>query len=360
MALILLYTGCSTVRREETIATPTSFVSLPTLPATGTPSAEATDSPQPAQPTTTEVKVVDGVTSTQINVRGEPSTAAQVLGIIPANTRVEIVGKDPGGHWWQIQYAEGTDGKGWVTAKYVTTANPAEVPVIGGSAADPNQTNVAIVQQQINVRSGPGTDFNSLGTLNPQDVVRLVGKDANGAWLQISFEAGPQGTGWVNSAFVQARGVEDLPIVGETGQIVGTGTPTALPLTPTPTLVPAWDDQDSAIDPGASVIFEPGGTETLIASGDISSPQGDVEDWIAFQSDTSMIFIGLECKGNSALNVEMTEDNLPVRLDLSCGDPTQPIPVRAGSHYLIHLRARPSPGALEYTRYVLTIGTRPL
>jgi hypothetical protein len=73
-------------------------------------------------------------------------------------------------------YPQGVDGKGWVTAQYVTLATGIELPVIGGSGAKPGDGNVAMAQQQLNVRSGPGTGFNSLGTLNPQDVVNLMNR----------------------------------------------------------------------------------------------------------------------------------------------------------------------------------------
>jgi uncharacterized protein YraI len=303
---------------------------------------------------------VEGVTSTQLNVRAEPSTISNVLGILPANTKVEIIGKDAGEHWWQINYPQGqaNDGKGWVTAQYVTTATKPDVPITG-SAADLHQGNVAIVQQQINVRSGPGTDFTSLGTLSPQDVVGLTGRDANGAWLQIDFPNGPQGKGWVNAAFVQAKGVEHLPLITESGRIVGTGTPTSIPFTPTATLVPAWKDQDSPSNPIASVIFEADSTQTLIYHGDVSSPQGDTEDWITFEPDGSVVFASLACTGGNSLKIEMTQNQLPVSLELGCGDQMKPVPVKAGSHYLIHLQALPSNGNFQYIDYMLTIKRRP-
>jgi len=216
IVLAFLSTGCDI--QVGRLTTPTATpLSLPsTLPATLAQAASQTPLPPPQL----TVAPVEGMTSTQINVRAEPSTAGEVLGIIPANTKVEITGKDPGESWWQINYPQGADGKGWVTAQFVTTATGPEVPTIGGAEADPNNGNVAVIQQQLNVRSGPGTDFSSLGTLNPQDVVRLTGKDPNGAWLQIEFAAGPDGKGWVNAAFVQAQGAGNLPIITEAGLVV--------------------------------------------------------------------------------------------------------------------------------------------
>ena len=305
---------------------------------------------------------VEGMTSTQVNVRAEPSTSSAVLGILPPDTKVEITGKDPGEGWWQINYpsGQGEPGKGWVTAQYITTTTTPDVPSIGGDQPGPNSGNVAVVQQQLNVRSGPGTDFNSLGTLNPQDVVRLIGKDANGVWLQIEFAAGPEGKGWVNAAFVQAQGVDlsGLPIVTETGLIVGTGTPTGIPATPTPTLVPAWNDGDSPEHPIASVVFEPAGTQTLIYNGDLSSPEGDAEDWIAFQPYGDFVLVSLECHGSNSVEMEWLENAPPADAYIKCNDPVKQVPVKPDSNYLLHLRVTPSAGSLEYTNYTLTIKTR--
>lgn len=356
--MILLYTGCSSTLREETILTPTAFVITLTATATQISAPADTETPVPAQPTTAQTPM-EGMTSTQINVRADPSTASNVLGIIPANTKVEITGKDPGENWWQINYPQGVDGKGWVTAQYITATTKPEVPIIGGDETNPNNGNVAIIQQQINVRSGPGTGFNSLGTLNPQDVVSLTGKDSNGAWLQIDFSAGPEGKGWLNAAFVRAQGVANLPIITETGLIIGTGTPTGIPPPPTPTLIPAWEDHDSPGNPIARVMLESTGTQTFIYNGDLSSPQGDSEDWITFQPYGTFVFASLVCTGSGSVKVELTENNLPLNLELGCGDQMKQVSVKAGSTYSIHLQAQPSTGNLQYTNYILTIKTRP-
>ncbi len=354
--LAILSTGCDLQARAATTATAPPALITSTFPALPTQTPTGTPLPPPPQPA---VAPVEGTTSTQINVRAEPSTTGKVLGMIPVNTKLEITGKDPGGNWWQINYAQGEDGKGWVNAQYVTTAAKPEVPVIGGDPTDPENGNVAVVQQQINVRSGPGTGFNSLGILNPQDVVTLTGKDPNGVWLQVDFAEGPEGKGWINAAFVQARGVENLPIVAETGLVVGTGTPTVIPLTPKPTVVPALADHDSPEAPIVSVIFEPTGTHAFLYGGDVSAPQGDAEDWIAFKPYGPFVFISLECYGNNAIKPDLTENALPVSTFISCGDPMKKIDVKPGFNYLVHIQAAPSAGELQYTKYTLTVKMEP-
>jgi uncharacterized protein YraI len=291
-------------------------------------------------------------------VRAEPSTASNVLGIIPPDMRVEIVGKDPGENWWQILYPQGTDGRGWVTAQYVRTVTTPEVPTIGdGDSADPNNANLAVIQQKLNIRSGPGTDFNSIGTLNSQDAVNLTGKDANGTWLQIEFPAGPEGRGWINAAFVQANGVESLPIVTDAGVVIGTGTPTNIPLLPTPTLAPAWMDNDASENPIAQVTFEPSGTRTLIYNGDVSTPEGDTQDWVEFTSYSALVIASLECIGSNSLKAYILENNMPTGQTIACGEQITSVAVNPGTSYLVHLQAIPSIETLQYTNYTLTIKT---
>jgi len=349
--LTFLSTGCGI--REDATPPQAPLIITATLPPTLTQSPSETLLPPPPQPT---IAPVEGTTSTQLNVRAEPSTASVVLGIIPPNTKVEIIGQDPGGSWWQILYPAGTQEKGWVTAQYVTSGSTPEVPVIGGDSANPNDGNVAIVQQQLNVRSGPGADFNSVGTLNPQDVARLIGKDANGAWLQIEFASGPDGKGWISAAFVQAKGVESLPILTESGAVVGTGTPMDTPQPPTPTLIPAPVDGDSAQSPAVKIILSATGSRSFQYSGDVSSPDGDHEDWIQFTPFTQTTLLNLDCFGIATLTLEVLQNSISVQ-NLTCGEKVV-VNTTPGSIYLVHIESN-SLGGLQYARYILQVVSIP-
>jgi len=355
LLLAALCAGCGTQVTKGPTATSTFRIPTATLSPSPTPHPSET----PLLPPSPTVTPVEGITSTQLNVRGEPSTAGTVIGIIPANTKVQIIGKDPGENWWQILYPQGNGGKGWVTAQYVTTAGKPEAPVVGGGNSNTEGANVAVIQQQLNVRSGPGTSFNSLGTLNPQDVVTLIGKDANGAWLQIKFIAGPEGKGWINAAFAQAQGVDQLPIVGDTGQIIGTGTPMDTPLPPTPTIVPAPSDNDSAESSAINVVFTATGTRALQFSSDVSSPTGDSEDWIQFTPFTQLILLELTCRGNGQLTLDLQQNRRPIPDwgALTCGKSLS-LETNPGTVYLFHVQAAQNEG-LSYTQYTFKVTSLP-
>ena len=362
----LLCAGCGIEITANEATTPTFQVITATLPPSATAQAHSSETPLPLPVgQTATVTPVEGITSTQLNVRADPSTASEVLGILPANTTVQIVGKDPGGNWWQILYPEtqGNEGKGWVTAPYVSTGDAAQVPVIGGGGSNPANPNaaLAVIQQQLNVRSGPGTSFNSLGTLNPQDVVALTGKDTNGTWLQIEYSAGPEGKGWINAAFAQAQGVDlnRLPIVSEAGQVIGTGTPVDTPLPPTPTVVPAPNDNDSAQAPASDVVFTASGTHALQFTSDVSSPTGDADDWIQFTPFTSRIMLELTCTGHGLITAELLQNNqsVPGWEMMTCGARSI-LTTQAGVAHQIHVQATASEG-LHYTQFTLKIMSIP-
>ena len=356
LILGLLCTACGRQTIESATTTPIIQINTATLPPS--PTSRPSDTPLPP-PLSSTVTPVEGVASTQLNVRSEPSTAGIILGIIPANTKVQIIGKDPGEGWWQILYSEVNEGKGWVTAQYVTMAGKPEVPVIGGDGPNPESTNVAIIQQQLNVRSGPGTSFNSLGTLNPQDVAILLGKDANGAWLQIEFNAGPDGKGWINAAFARAQSVDQLPIVGGTGQVIGTGTPVDTPPPLTPTVVPAPIDNDSAQSPAINVAFTATGTRALQFMSDVSAPTGDTDDWIQFTPFTQLVLLELTCLGNGQVTLDLQQNGqvIPRWGTLTCGDSLS-VEVDPGAAYLLHIQASQS-AELSYIQYTLKITSIP-
>jgi len=344
----IVVSSCSVSVQTEPPVPVAPLIITATLAYTPTPRPLVTSPPPSPTPT---IVPVSGTTSTQLNVRAEPSTASEVLGIIAENEAVQIVGQDPDGNWWQIVYEAGVDGRGWVTAQYVETVPKPEVPVIGGNGADPNAANGAVVIQQLNIRSGPGISFDSLGILNTNDVVKLTGRNRDGTWLQIEFTSSADGRGWISAAFIKADALDILPVVSDLGEEVGIGTPMDTPLPPSPTIVPAAMDFDSADAPLKTILFDRVGTHTLIYNGDVSIPDGDTEDWIAFTPYNKYIFMTLQCSGSGSLNVEITGSGS----GLTCNEAEKVVTVQADTVQLIHIMAVPSSNTLQYVNYILTI-----
>ena len=361
VVLAATLTSCSLQAGISGAGTSTPFIITATLPATAIPSATLT----PVPPTATATTVpVEGMTTTQVNVRATPSTAGTQLQILPPFAKVQIVGKDADEHWYMILYPDAPEGTGWVTAQYVNIIQGKDkIPVVGGvptQALSPNETPGSsasgVVVQQVNVRKGPGTDFDAIGTLEPQDVVVLTGQDPSGMWLQIQYSSGPDGFGWVAAAFIEATGAEGIPIIGSSGEVVGTGTPLPTPAVLTPTPGAAIEDNDSAQAPAASADLSASGTRTLIYSSDLSAPQGDRQDWVAFTPHSMGVLVSLSCTGNSGLAVELSQNGtiVPEWPAIGC-DQTRAAELGAGSAYLLRISILPDHLTSAYVHYSLRV-----
>jgi len=81
-------------------------------------------------------------------------------------------------------------------------------------------------QEQINVRSGPGTEYPSVGVLIGGQQVPAKGRSAAGLWIQIVYPGVDGGLAWVYAPLVKLTG--EVPIV-------------APPPTPTPRVTPTID-----------------------------------------------------------------------------------------------------------------------
>ena len=79
----------------------------------------------------------------------------------------------------------------------------------------------------MNVRGGPGTFYDIIGQLFPGDVRQAIGISPGREWIEISFDGGPGGIGWVYSSYVVISGGE-LQVV-------------EAPPTPTPLVTPTFD-----------------------------------------------------------------------------------------------------------------------
>ncbi len=311
-AAMVVCTGCNVnIATESPLPVLPEFVTA-TLPPSPIPPATQTLPTLTAIPSITPI---EGTTTTQINVRAQTSTASETLGMIEPFSKVQIIGIDSSGSWYQIIYKEVSNG--WVRAEYVQVDASAKVPVLGSVAG--NGLGVSgLVIQKINVRKGPATSFDTLGVLNPKDVVFITGKDPSGAWIQIEFASAPDGFGWVALEFLQVANIDSLAIIGNANQ--ATEIPSSSTAASDVNILSAIQDGDSMQAPMTAGILSPADSRILQMIGDVSAPDGDMEDWIQFTSSSAAVTIRLTCSSKT-LHVELwnslTREN---DASLSCGE----------------------------------------
>lgn len=84
----------------------------------------------------------------------------------------------------------------------------------------------------VNLRSGPGTNYDKTGTLQAGQSLNIIGRTADSSWWQVSTATGPA---WVNAGVVTAINVtDDIPIVETPTPPTQQSTPTEATATPTP------------------------------------------------------------------------------------------------------------------------------
>jgi len=60
----------------------------------------------------------------------------------------------------------------------------------------------------VNIRSGPGLNYKVIGTLNPDRVAAIVGRNGNASWWQIKIS--DEATGWVSNSVVSASNTDGV------------------------------------------------------------------------------------------------------------------------------------------------------
>jgi uncharacterized protein YraI len=93
--------------------------------------------------------------------------------------------------------------RGGVSAAGVSQASTDTVPTSTVAiTATPARTGVvAASSDSVNVRSGPGTDFEVLSTVNSGATVVILGQNGDGTWQNIQLDDGRQG--WISTALLR-------------------------------------------------------------------------------------------------------------------------------------------------------------
>jgi len=127
-----------------------------------------------------------------------------------------------------------------------TEAPPAESPVPSGASVT--------VDVNLNVRTGPGTNYDRIGVVPEGDTVAIIGRVANSAWWQIPYADGPDAKGWISAGYGTATNTEGVPVVEAppaptSAPPTATAVPQSPPSEPTPAyqFTPlAWEGQWNA------------------------------------------------------------------------------------------------------------------
>jgi len=146
----------------------------------------AVPGPTPPPPSTSPPTTgnANATTTSDLNLRSGPSTAASILAVMPVGARVAVTGSVDGG-FYPVGYAGQS---GWAAADFL---------LLDG-AAPPAATASATTTSDLNLRAGPSTADAVLLVLPPGSTVELLGETSNG-FTHVSYGGS---TGWAFAGYL--------------------------------------------------------------------------------------------------------------------------------------------------------------
>ena len=150
-------------------------------------------SPSPSQRQSAPTPVPVAITTPSLmNVRSGPGLDYEAVTTVPEGTRASIYGRDPLDDWFQVQI-EGVDGMVWIYQDLTTVEGSLDgVRFLQQSEIDliarPGDGPLAITTPDIlNVRSGPGLDYDILTTVSQGTQAKIIGLSPDREWYKVQL-----------------------------------------------------------------------------------------------------------------------------------------------------------------------------
>ncbi|MFR8871192.1 SH3 domain-containing protein [Paraclostridium sordellii] len=142
------------------------------------------------------------VAVSELNVRTGPSTNYSVVSQVRNGDILNIVAKDSSTNWLKIQFKDGTTG--WVCGKYVKPTKDNSIvdkdKFSNNSNIETASGSVNVNALELNVRTGPSTNYPAITQVKRYDLLNVVAKNIDNGWLKIQFKDGS--TGWISDRYV--------------------------------------------------------------------------------------------------------------------------------------------------------------
>lgn len=194
------------------------------------------------------------------------------------------------------------------TVTLAPTEATASVP-ISAATLTPSLPSVpmAFVTTNLNVRSGPGTNYSVIAGLSADSRVPIVGRNANSEWWQVELQSGS--TGWLYASLVTVEGASaEVALVTD----IPTPPPTATPLTAATEAPAATAAAESPAAPAADASAPVGTTHFRVVSKrlwDVYENGGSLfGDSVTCGEKRQLVVIVLDAQGNRLNGVAVQAD----------------------------------------------------
>ena len=127
------------------------------------------------------------MTAVDLNLRAGPGIGYEVLAVMPPGAEVSALTEEPQNGFVRVRYG---DLEGWASTAYL---------VVGG---EPMPGPTATVREDLNLRAGPGFDYDVL-TVMPAGAVVTVHDMAGDGFVRVTYEGI---AGWAYGAYLAKQG----------------------------------------------------------------------------------------------------------------------------------------------------------
>lgn len=155
-----------------------------------------------------------GVVNTgAVNVRTGPDHTSSIITIAYQGYTFTLLGRTADNAWINVRMVNGT--VGWVNAGALNVNVPvSSLPIVTVTPPTPPPTGATAVINTgaLNIRSGPGVQYNAVAAAYQGHVVQMLGRNANNTWVKVRLFSGQEG--WANASFLTpSTPIANLPIL---------------------------------------------------------------------------------------------------------------------------------------------------
>ncbi len=193
------------------------------------------------------------VNASSATVHANADAQASIVDVVSLNQVVTLIGRNADASWVFVRTPNNI--VGWMRPQVLTytinlfdltavstTPVPTATPLPGTATATPTPASLGNISGVVNtgalnIRSGPGVQYNVIAAVYFGDVVILLGRNADSTWLFIQTAANVRG--WVNARYITPNAsISLLPVVDSSVSTPVPGVPTSTPVGPTMTPTP--------------------------------------------------------------------------------------------------------------------------
>ena len=201
--------GLGWVAKDQVVANNAANIPIATADVTKLNDGSSTEEGQ-------QVSAIENV-----NIRSGPGLGYIKIGIVAKGQQVEAIGVSADGFWLAIRYPKENIDLGWISADYVIPQDFEDLPVIEleldtGALIVPTPKSgspTATALNVVNIRGGPGLQFEVLGRLEIGQQAEILGISPNKSWWLISIKTQGKDRGWVAVNFVKDENTVGVPII---------------------------------------------------------------------------------------------------------------------------------------------------